>query len=104
SRRRHTRCYRDWSSDVCSSDLPERRFGVELCNGYGLSEGGTVVTMAPPLGDKRWPSIGLPNGDRQVRIVDEYGRELPAGAVGERSAERRGGEGAGAGGPAEAAR
>src|SRR5207245_3777048 len=31
SRRRHTRCYRDWSSDVCSSDLggygsvPQRR-------------------------------------------------------------------------------
>src|SRR3989449_4263572 len=25
SRRRHTRCSRDWSSDVCSSDL--RRFG-----------------------------------------------------------------------------
>src|SRR5207245_5475708 len=23
SRRRHTRCYRDWSSDVCSSDLEE---------------------------------------------------------------------------------
>src|SRR6266699_5749288 len=22
SRRRHTRCGRDWSSDVCSSDLP----------------------------------------------------------------------------------
>src|SRR6266542_6249040 len=22
SRGRHTRCYRDWSSDVCSSDLP----------------------------------------------------------------------------------
>src|SRR6266542_3334140 len=26
SRRRHTRCYRDWSSDVCSSDL--RKFGL----------------------------------------------------------------------------
>src|SRR2546429_1755444 len=25
SRRRHTRCSRDWSSDVCSSDLNERR-------------------------------------------------------------------------------
>src|SRR3989337_2162155 len=25
SRRRHTRCYRDWSSDVCSSDLMIRR-------------------------------------------------------------------------------
>src|SRR2546422_4426500 len=24
SRRRHTRCSRDWSSDVCSSDLPDR--------------------------------------------------------------------------------
>src|SRR5207245_7450630 len=24
SRRRHTRCYRDWSSDVCSSDLDDR--------------------------------------------------------------------------------
>src|SRR5207245_7977001 len=24
SRRRHTRCYRDWSSDVCSSDLQQR--------------------------------------------------------------------------------
>src|SRR6266542_5723890 len=24
SRRRHTRCYRDWSSDVCSSDLSSR--------------------------------------------------------------------------------
>src|SRR5207245_7877811 len=25
SRRRHTRCYRDWSSDVCSSDLSRAR-------------------------------------------------------------------------------
>src|SRR6266852_316768 len=24
SRRRHTRCYRDWSSDMCSSDLQPR--------------------------------------------------------------------------------
>src|SRR6266852_6568959 len=29
SRRRHTRCYRDWSSDVCSSDLPRHRW--RLC-------------------------------------------------------------------------
>src|SRR6266542_5214827 len=31
SRRRHTRCYRDWSSDVCSSDLVlagERKLGI----------------------------------------------------------------------------
>src|SRR3989442_12605914 len=31
SRRRHTRCGRDWSSDVCSSDLGERIRGrVEI--------------------------------------------------------------------------
>src|SRR5690554_293585 len=38
SRRRHTRCGRDWSSDVCSSDLPmltcaneqRRRFDRDL--------------------------------------------------------------------------
>src|SRR5207245_4575973 len=30
SRRRHTRCYRDWSSDVCSSDL-------KYIKNYGMS-------------------------------------------------------------------
>src|SRR3989337_1657651 len=28
SRRRDTRCYRDWSSDVCSSDLSARVFDL----------------------------------------------------------------------------
>src|SRR6266542_3834030 len=28
-RRRHTSCYRDWSSDVCSSDLEDLREGSE---------------------------------------------------------------------------
>src|SRR2546422_6427561 len=30
SRRRHTRCSRDWSSDVCSSDLAISRFAQDL--------------------------------------------------------------------------
>src|SRR5207245_5565236 len=29
SRRRHTRCYRDWSSDVCSSDLQSNQTDSE---------------------------------------------------------------------------
>src|SRR6266542_999210 len=40
SRRRHTRCYRDWSSDVCSSDLAadwlgagERRMRIAAASG-----------------------------------------------------------------------
>src|SRR6266542_5804791 len=45
SRRRHTRCYRDWSSDVCSSDLS---FGdrvpalVALPAGKPLDPGGGI--------------------------------------------------------------
>src|SRR2546429_1286135 len=40
SRRRHTRCSRDWSSDVCSSDLRSRRRLIEagvgcVTLGYG---------------------------------------------------------------------
>src|SRR2546429_2141271 len=30
SRRRHTRCSRDWSSDVCSSDLREDRVDAQF--------------------------------------------------------------------------
>src|SRR6266852_6490783 len=33
SRRRHTRCYRDWSSDVCSSDLAGRP--ICMTGGHG---------------------------------------------------------------------
>lgn len=61
----------------------EQRFGVELVNGYGLSEAMTIVTVAPVFGDKRWPSIGLPAYDRLVRIVDEDGRDVPTGTPGE---------------------
>src|SRR6266542_5290342 len=33
SRRRHTRCYRDWSSDVCSSDLKRDLYPSQLSGG-----------------------------------------------------------------------
>ena len=61
----------------------EERYGVELINGYGLSEAMTLVTMAPVFGDRRWPSIGLPLYDREVRILDDGGAVLPAGELGE---------------------
>src|SRR2546429_1867892 len=34
SRRRHTRCSRDWSSDVCSSDLLLERFAISLVGDF----------------------------------------------------------------------
>src|SRR5207245_4969425 len=48
SRRRHTRCYRDWSSDVCSSDLlPQRRRRREAQDLLTkLSPGDEVVTAS----------------------------------------------------------
>src|SRR3990172_10651637 len=37
SRRRHTRCSRDWTSDVCSSDLNWTRYGRKtLFGGCGI--------------------------------------------------------------------
>src|SRR3989337_78949 len=41
SRRRQTRCYRDWSSDVCSSDLaqpPVEECRRKIFERYGLSD------------------------------------------------------------------
>src|SRR5256884_5824583 len=44
SRRRHTRCSRDWSSDVCSSDLLVNNAGVN--DGVGLEHGSTEKFVA----------------------------------------------------------
>src|SRR2546429_3884363 len=35
SRRRHTRCSRDWSSDVCSSDLSDGPHLASMCGAAG---------------------------------------------------------------------
>src|SRR5207245_8784353 len=53
SRRRHTRCYRDWSSDVCSSDLDTLSagtFNVTVTGTSGPISHSTIVTffVQPP--------------------------------------------------------
>src|SRR5256884_2262835 len=42
SRRRHTRCSRDWSSDVCSSDLAIPRLFEERGDSDGATAGGVA--------------------------------------------------------------
>src|SRR2546429_5636564 len=42
SRRRHTRCSRDWSSDVCSSDLARAGSGRKNCSVAVAADGGTT--------------------------------------------------------------
>src|SRR5207245_5658156 len=49
SRRRHTRCYRDWSSDVCSSDLGRGR--ARACGSAPSGRG---------RGPQAWGSWGSP--------------------------------------------
>src|SRR2546429_7250083 len=58
SRRRHTRCSRDWSSDVCSSDLNQSELTatIDACNKsnvaiYAVDARGLVTTA--PAGSSR---------------------------------------------------
>src|SRR5215217_9264733 len=44
SRRRHTRYWRDWSSDVCSSDLLHGGPAVSTINGSGTAIFGNTIT------------------------------------------------------------
>src|SRR5207245_7119096 len=56
SRRRHTRCYRDWSSDVCSSDLrePEKTsFGAALKELLGIRNFVTLCSLNA-IGSVAW--------------------------------------------------
>lgn len=61
-------------------DAVEERFGVEIREGYGLSELVTFVTanIGGPSG-----SIGKPLSWYEVRLADDEGREVAPGEVGE---------------------
>src|ERR1041385_6721500 len=52
SRRRHTRCSRDWSSDVCSSDL-----GFAVLITLGLTLGTVILSSAFTTGDTMSQSV-----------------------------------------------
>src|SRR5256884_4095261 len=54
SRRRHTRCSRDWSSDVCSSDLSTSRQMLSACAGSLRSRYRSAFSSA--LGIASWVS------------------------------------------------
>lgn len=60
----------------------KEKFGVELCEGYGLSEtcGATFVNVP---GDRRTGSVGRPIPGATVRIVNESKQSEPQGHIGE---------------------
>lgn len=60
----------------------ERRFGVRIVEGYGLTETGTMACMNPP-DDRRPGTFGLPLEHTELRIVDENGQDLGPNQAGE---------------------
>src|SRR2546422_1474986 len=69
SRSRHTRCSRDWSSDVCSSDLP-----------FISVPAYTLVPLPEPLGFAAGAAISCGTGTAYgaLKRLDLSGRDTPA--------------------------
>jgi len=61
----------------------EQTFGTRMVEGYGLTEAAPVVAVNPPFGVRKPGSIGLPLPGVQVKIIDERGRAVGPGIVGE---------------------
>jgi acyl-CoA synthetase (AMP-forming)/AMP-acid ligase II len=58
------------------------RFEGELVEFYGLTEGGISCTLFANHFPDKLASVGVPSGG-EIRIIDEQGKELPPGRVGE---------------------
>lgn len=60
----------------------ERRFGLKVFTGYGMTEIGAVTYVSP---DDRidWRSCGRARDRYDLRIVDEHDEQVPVGDVGE---------------------
>jgi long-chain acyl-CoA synthetase len=61
----------------------ERVFGCMILEGYGLSETSPVASFNHPDRPRKPGSIGTPVRGVQMRVVDEFGGDVPAGEVGE---------------------
>lgn len=61
----------------------KKRLGAEVREGYGLSEASPVVAAHRDGMPIKHGSVGVPIPGVEVRIVDEHGRDVPRGEVGE---------------------
>jgi len=57
--------------------------GCYLNEGYGLTESSPLASVNPLDGSGKLGSIGIPAPSTQMRIVDEDGKPLPVGEIGE---------------------
>src|SRR5687768_18510427 len=80
SRRRHTRCSRDWSSDVCSSDLPGKcSGGAKPATGKGLDRAHERITRSPSA---RRRSGGCTSGSARRSEERREGKSVDLGGRG----------------------
>src|SRR5215213_4151093 len=61
----------------------EEAFDAIVLEGYGLSETSPVASFNHPDRERKPGSIGTPIEGVEMRVVDDEGRELPQGEVGE---------------------
>jgi long-chain acyl-CoA synthetase len=61
----------------------EKRYGIPIYEGYGLTEAAPVLTENPLLGPRKVGSVGKPLPGVELKVVDEEGREVAAGEAGE---------------------
>jgi long-chain acyl-CoA synthetase len=61
----------------------EQRFGCEVLEGYGLSETSPVASFNRRDRERKPGSIGLPVDGVEMRVIDDDGRALPQGEMGE---------------------
>src|SRR2546422_9154347 len=91
SRRRHTRCSRDWSSDVCSSDLLGRALRARAPPAllpWGGSEGAARPPLTMDLGGGRRGPLRMELGPDQT-LIRVLGEDGPLGHLGLEFRERR---------------
>ena len=61
----------------------EKRFGIHIMDGYGLTEAAPIVSSNQINGRVKGGSVGLPIPGCSIKIVDDTGEELPCGETGE---------------------
>src|SRR2546422_10528920 len=71
SRRRHTRCSRDWSSDVCSSDLGAGADCIVLCDTNGGELPEVVEQRVRDVRAQLGTSLGIhPHNDSGLAVAN----------------------------------
>ncbi|AOW95244.1 AMP-dependent synthetase [Rhodococcus sp. WMMA185] len=64
-------------------DRAERRLGLVIVEGYGLTEGTCASACNPPDGIRKLGTVGPALPGQTLAIVDQAGSPLPTGATGE---------------------